>query len=443
MRILRKICARQHLFSTIFVCLLTVLVVSFSLSPFSISHAEAGVTEASWVSKAPMHEARSGVGVAVVNGKIYAIGGAGKGGFRAFNEEYDPATDTWETKASMPTARLNLQANIVKGKIYLIGGIAWSNGTKVGVSNLTEVYDPVTDTWTTKASIQTAVYSYASAVVDNKIYVITSNLNQIYDAENDSWSLGASAPSPAILASAGATTGVYAPERIYVFGADADMPYWQLTLRNFTTQSYDPKTNSWTVCASMPTGRFSTGVAVVNDRLYVIGGFTLEFLPNKFTLNPSYIFSAVNEQYTPTLDIPKPVDNTKPPTENTKPSVDNTAPHIAVLSPENKTHESPDITLNFTVNESVSWIGYSLDGQETVTITGNTTIAGLKSGFHNITVYAKDEFENMGASETITFSIAKETEPFPTWIAAVIAVVGAAILVYFVKSRKQLGKSKK
>lgn len=40
MKILRKICARQHLFSTIFVCLLTVLVVSFSLSPFLVPHAE-------------------------------------------------------------------------------------------------------------------------------------------------------------------------------------------------------------------------------------------------------------------------------------------------------------------------------------------------------------------------------------------------------------------
>ena len=192
---------------------------------------------------------------------------------------------------------MKIQANVVDDKIYVIGGIP--NET------INEVYDPATDTWFIKASIPTAVSSYASAVVDNKIYVITSNLNQIYHPENDSWSNGAPPPSPAVLASAAATTGAFAPERIYVFGADADLPYWQLTLRNFTTQSYDPKTDNWTACASMPTGRFDPGVAVVNDMLYVIGGFTTEFPTDEFTLNPSITYSAVNEQYMPIGYIPE------------------------------------------------------------------------------------------------------------------------------------------
>jgi hypothetical protein len=84
-----------------------------------------------------------------------------------------------------------------------------------------------------------------------------------------------------------------------VFGANADLPFWQLTTRKFTAQSYDPKTNSWTVCASIPTGRYSASVAVVDDLLYVIGGFTIEFPTDGFHANPSYTYSTVNEQYTP------------------------------------------------------------------------------------------------------------------------------------------------
>jgi N-acetylneuraminic acid mutarotase len=413
--------------------------------------------ENSWVSKASMHEARSGLGVAVVNGKIYAIGGASDSGFLAVNEEYDPATDTWTFKASMPTPRsyfgiavyqdkvyciggyipwgatgvnevydpvtdtwatkapmptpsLNLQANVVDGKIYLIGGN--SNGT------LNQVYDPETDTWLTKASIPTAVSSYASAVVDHKIYVITSNLNQIYDVENDSWSLGASPPLPVVLASAGATTGLFAPEQIYVFGADADLPYWQLTTRKFTTQSYDPRNDSWTVCASMPTERYSAGVAVVDDRLYVIGGFTIEFPTDRFTLNPSYTYSTMNQEYTP-------------------PGYGTIPPVVAVISPENKTYAADNVSLTFILNKPAVWMGYSLDGDDNVTVTGNTTLSGLSSGLHNVTVYAKDAFENIGASETITFTIAK-LEPFPTSLVATasgmsVAIIGIGLLVYFRK----------
>jgi hypothetical protein len=64
-----------------------------------------------------------------------------------------------------------------------------------------------------------------------------------------------------------------------------------------------------------------------------------------------------------------------------------------------------------------------------VTITGNATLSGLANGLHNITVYAKDEFENTGASETVTFTIAKETEAFPIRLAVAAAIVVAALVL--------------
>jgi hypothetical protein len=62
---------------------------------------------------------------------------------------------------------------------------------------------------------------------------------------------------------------------------------------------------------------------------------------------------------------------------------------------------------------------------------------------HNITLYAKDTFENTGTSETIYFSVAEEQEqepePFPTTLAATAAasaaIIGIGLMIYL-KKRK-------
>ena len=115
------------------------------------------------------------------------------------------------------------------------------------------------------------------------------------------------------------------------------------------------------------------------------------------------------------------------------------APDVSVYSLQNVTY-SGGVPLDFTVNKPASWIGYSLDGLNNVTIMGNTTLTGISSGFHNITVYALDLFGVSGASKIVHFSIAKKPEPFPTTIVAVatsvtVAVASAGLIVYF-KKRK-------
>jgi nitrous oxidase accessory protein NosD len=113
-------------------------------------------------------------------------------------------------------------------------------------------------------------------------------------------------------------------------------------------------------------------------------------------------------------------------------------PSVHIINPENATSTSENVTLGFTVSKQVLWIGYSLDGQDNVTVIGNTTINGLRSGLHTVTVYAEDAFENEGASETITFNV---EEPFPTTLViaasgACVAIVGVGLLVYFKKRKR-------
>ena len=158
----------------------------------------------------------------------------------------------------------------------------------------------------------------------------------------------------------------------------------------------------------MPTYLLDFGVAVVNDLLYLIGGYFTA--SREAWLHGLVTPVAVNEQYTPI-------------------GYGTVVPAVAIVSPVNQKYNESSVSLVFTVNKPVNWTGYSLDGQENVTITGNTTLSELANGLHNITVYAEDSFENMGASETVTFTIAKETETFPIRLAVAATVVVAALVL--------------
>ncbi len=123
-------------------------------------------------------------------------------------------------------------------------------------------------------------------------------------------------------------------------------------------------------------------------------------------------------------------------------SIDATPPNISVLTLENKMYDTSDLQLNFTVDESVSQITYSLDEQGNVTITGNTTLTDLSYGSHTLTVYANDIAGNTGISETITFNI---REPFSAILAvapiASMVAIGLCLLIYFTKIKKTTGKT--
>jgi parallel beta-helix repeat protein len=115
------------------------------------------------------------------------------------------------------------------------------------------------------------------------------------------------------------------------------------------------------------------------------------------------------------------------------------SPAVSIVSPENRTFTVNSVYLTFTVDAQTSWVGYSLDNQENVTVTDNATLTDLSNGLHNITVYANDTFGNMGASEIIIFTVALP-ESFPTATVAAVSgtlavVVGVSLLVYF-KKRK-------
>lgn len=518
-----------------------------SLPQFSIHGANAN----SWTTKEPMPTARGGLGVAVVNGKIYAIGGSNSETQLGVNEEYNPVTDTWTAKSPMPTPRSGFAISVYEDKIYCIGGIIGDSENYVsGLTGVTEVYDPATDTWATKVPMPTfradlvasvvngtiyciggkkywgvdssyqelnvteaynpdsnswsekspmpiPVLGSASAVLDGKIYVIggsrhfqlgweldTVGSTQVYDPENDAWSTRASLPFAKSYGAAASTSGVLAPKRLYFVGGSNETHY------SGVTYVYDSEHNAWGTGAEIPTPRVYLTLAVLDDVLYAIGGFdgetwldvTEQYVPIDYGAVPPKleIISPENKTYIDS-DIPLILSLNRPATwigyslddgdnvtimgdselldlsegqhritvyvndtfGNTVSSgivlfsIDTFSPVIIVLSPENKTYSGSDIQSLITVDEPVSWIGYSLDGGDNVTIAGNVTLAVLSEGSHRITFYATDLIGNNGASGTVFFEIA----PFPTVLLVGVAVtitIAVAIAYLFLKRKKKV-----
>jgi len=313
----------------------------------------ANAVDNTWVSKAPMPTARTSLGAAEANGKIYAIGGfsdlnnteeydpvtdtwtikasmptprfsfaiaayqnkiycigglVGRGAPFSSSvtgaiEVYDPATDTWEVKKPMPTPRAQLEANVVNGKIYLIGGRTGGQNSTVSTN---QVYDPISEKWETKRPMLYPVVSFSSAVVGNKIYVLGGqdefnnpvNLDviQIYDCTSDSWTIGTPMKTTVLNSAACTISDPLGSARIYLVGGQLGALG---TGGNITdmVQVYNPENSSWSVGVPMLTARDGLAVAVVNNTVYAIGGVG----GNIMLSGEGY---AENEAYTPIVDQP-------------------------------------------------------------------------------------------------------------------------------------------
>ena len=107
-----------------------------------------------WVDVAPMTSARSGHGVCVVNGLVYAIGGENDSLIFDSGEVYDAAQNTWTAIAPMTVPRCGLGVVCVDEDIYAIGGWVGSD-----IGRTMEKYSPAEDTWTEVGRMATLRFS--------------------------------------------------------------------------------------------------------------------------------------------------------------------------------------------------------------------------------------------------------------------------------------------
>jgi len=138
-----------------------------------------------------------------IDGILYVVGGLNSSHVPVnTNYAYDPKTDTWSTKAPMPTARQHLQTAVIDGKLFALGGRILGNGVQSedldeasSNFNRNEMYDPQNDSWTIRQPMLTKRSGFAAtASSDGNLYVfggegIGKVLDSVekYNPKQDKW----------------------------------------------------------------------------------------------------------------------------------------------------------------------------------------------------------------------------------------------------------------
>ncbi|XP_062892827.1 kelch-like protein 29 isoform X1 [Mobula hypostoma] len=189
----------------------------------------------------------------VYDGKIYTLGGIGASGNLNHVERYDTITNQWETVAPLPKAVHSAAASVCGGKIYVFGGVNES-GRAAGVL---QSYVLQTNTWT---FIESPMIDnkYAPAVTLNGFVFILggayARATTIYDPDKGNIKAG-----PNMNHSRQFCSAVVLDGKIYATGGivSSEGP----ALGNMET--YDPRTNGWTLLPNMPCPVFRHGCVVI------------------------------------------------------------------------------------------------------------------------------------------------------------------------------------
>ncbi|XP_072116473.1 kelch-like protein 18 [Mobula birostris] len=200
-----------------------------------------------------------------IAGLIYAVGGLNSAG-DSLNvaEVFDPIANRWERCQEMMTSRSRVGVAMVNGLLYAIGGFD-------GQSRLStvEVYNPETDKWTKVASMNSKRSAMGTAVMDGHIYVCggydgISSLNSVecYAPETDKWV--AVTAMNACRSAAGVTVF---EGRIYVSGGHDGLQIFN------TVECYNHHTTTWYPAPSMLNKRCRHGAATLGSQMYVCGGY--------------------------------------------------------------------------------------------------------------------------------------------------------------------------
>lgn len=254
---------------------------------------------------------------------VYTVGGGNFATQFTTVESYNRLTNAWSTLPPLPTPRAALAAAAAPcpaGQtgtcLYAIGGGITAGGGQY--LRVVESYNPVTNAWSTVASLTTARSGLAAATAPcpagqtgTCVYAVggwdgTNALGTVesYNPANNSWSTvrALTLPRLALGAAAASCPPGQTGTCVYAVGGYGNGGFTGVV------ESYNPTTNAWSPMAPVPTPRANAGVAATTcppgqsgTCVYVVGGNnTGSLLANVDAYNPA------TNAWTALPSLPKP-----------------------------------------------------------------------------------------------------------------------------------------
>jgi N-acetylneuraminic acid mutarotase len=218
----------------------------------------------SWKTSTPMTTPRFAFATAVLDEKIYAIGGSDETSVLKTVEIFDPKLDSWYQGISLPTAINNAKAISVEGKIYLVGGS--DNGTST--SNKLFCFDSLSNQWKSLANMPTARTNHELILFENRIWAIGGQTGnnlplakvESYDPQIDYWQSEAPLIFKRIFPFSWKYNG-----KIYVCGGiSKGIPVKSI-------ESYEIKNNQWQIDGNFSFTAINSGKTFSNHNLLLVG----------------------------------------------------------------------------------------------------------------------------------------------------------------------------
>jgi len=255
----------------------------YAVGGFNVPFLRYDLNQNKWMTLAPIRLNQTRPGLTVLNDQLYAVGGhkiqlyATGRSPQSLSDvtRYDPVQNTLTPVVNMNLRRSNVGVGVLNGQLYAVGG----NTDGIPRSSV-ERYDPKDNTWIFVAAMNFRRSSVGVAVIGSRLYAVggcdgNSYLASVerYDPNHNKWTVIADMSSPRKNANVVILGG-----QLYVMGGSLD------SNSIVSVERYDSYLNKWNIVPYMSLKDSYSSAVVANGNLYSVGMRNNQYLSRRFPL---------------------------------------------------------------------------------------------------------------------------------------------------------------